>query len=142
MPLARYFCYVGGVLLALLFIADAYLPKLPVADKATTVSYVIRVHSNRKWPERVVYDTSRPTITAAQITSTDMSATAPATIASATVREAFAQLRPSDANQLQSSDSRKPEPKQQRRRKIAKIRLAPPVRLVARQPQFGWFGNW
>jgi hypothetical protein len=31
MPLARYFFYVGGVLLALLFIADAYLPKLPVA---------------------------------------------------------------------------------------------------------------
>src|SRR6266436_2879479 len=29
MPLARYFYYVGGVLLALLFIADAFLPKLP-----------------------------------------------------------------------------------------------------------------
>ena len=27
MPLARYFSYVGGVLLALLFVLDAYLPK-------------------------------------------------------------------------------------------------------------------
>jgi hypothetical protein len=30
MPLARYFLYVGGVLLALLFVADMCLPKLPV----------------------------------------------------------------------------------------------------------------
>lgn len=142
MPLAQYFCYVGGVLLALLFIADAYLPKLPVADRANTVSYIIRIHSDRKWPERIVYDTSHPTITPAQIASTDASAAAPAMIASARAREAFAQLRPSDANQPQSSDSKNREPKLQRQRKIAKRRVAPPVHLVARQPQFGWFSNW
>ena len=50
MPLARYFFFVGGVLLALLFISDAYLPKLPVADRAYTDLPVIRIHSNRKWP--------------------------------------------------------------------------------------------
>jgi len=142
MPLARYFCYVGGVLLALLFIADAYLPKLPVAGRTNTVSYVIPVHSDRKWPERIVYDTSRPTIIPAQIASTDASATAPATIASARAREAFAQLPPPDANQLQSSDTKKPKLKLQRQRKIANRRVAPPLHLVARQPQFGWFSSW
>ena len=63
MPLTRYFCFVGGILLALLLISDAYFPKLPVAHSANTVSYIIRIHSDRKWPERIVYDTSLPTIT-------------------------------------------------------------------------------
>ncbi len=33
MLLVRYFFFVGGVLLALLFISDAYLPKLPVGKR-------------------------------------------------------------------------------------------------------------
>jgi hypothetical protein len=57
-------------------------------------------------------------------------------------REAFAQLQRSDANQLQqSSDQKKREAKLQHQRKIAKRKAAPPTRLVARQPQFGWFGT-
>jgi hypothetical protein len=146
MPLARYCLFVGGILLALLFISDAYLPKLPVADRSNTVSYIIRIHSDsdRKWPERIVYDTSLPTIIPAQIATTEASAAAPVTIAPAKAREqeAFAQLRPSDANQLQSSDSKKREPKLQRQRKITKRHAPAPVRLVARQPRFGWFGYW
>jgi hypothetical protein len=144
MPLARFFFYVGGVLLALLFIADAYLPKLPVARGVDKISYSIRIHSDQKWPERIVYDTSLPTITAPQSANTEQSATSPATIASAKRREqeAFAQLPPSDANQLQSPDSKKSQPKQQRQRKITKRRTPPPVFLVARQSRFGWFGYW
>lgn len=140
-PLARYLFYVGGVLLALLFIADAYLPRLPDAHSADSVSYVIRIHSDRKWPERIVYDTSLPTITPPQIANAEQSAAAPVTITSAKarVREAFAQLRPLDASQLPSSDSKKREPKRQRQRKIAKRHTPPPVLLVAPQRQFGWF---
>ena len=145
MPLARYFFSVGGVLLALLFISDAYLPKLPVANRANSDLPVVRIHSDRKWPERVVYDTSLPTIIPAQIANTDASVPTPATVADvsakAQVREAFAQLQPSDANQLQPSDPKKPEPKLQRKRKIAKRRAAPPMVLVEQQPQFGLFGN-
>jgi len=33
MPLARYFYFVGGVLLALLFILDARIPKLAVSSR-------------------------------------------------------------------------------------------------------------
>ena len=144
MPLTRYFCFVGGILLALLLISDAYFPKLPVAHSANTVSYIIRIHSDRKWPARIVYDTSLPTITPAQIASMEESAAAPATIAPAKAREreAFAQLQPSDANQLQSSDSKKREPKLKHQRKFAKRRVAPPAFLVARRQQFGWFSYW
>jgi len=121
MPVARYFLYVGGVLLALLFISDAYLPKLPVAKTARTDVPIIRIHikSDRKWPERIVYDTSLPTV-------------APAQIAKAQAREAFAQLQPSDPIKVE----RKPE----RKRKIAKHRAAPWF-LVAQRPQFGWYGR-
>ena len=67
MPLMRYFVFVGGALLALLFVADACLPALPVAvaSRSDTDLSVIRIHSDRKWPERVVFDTTRPTITPA-----------------------------------------------------------------------------
>jgi hypothetical protein len=108
MPLARNFFSVGGVLLALLLISDAYLPKLPVTDRANPDLPVIRIHSGRKWPERVVYNTNLPTIIPAHIANTD-SLPAPPTVADARAkaREAFAQLQPSDANQLQPSDPKK-----------------------------------
>jgi hypothetical protein len=144
MPLARYFFYLGGVLLALLFVVDAYLPKLPVAHWADKVSHNIRIHSDQKLPERIVYDTSLPTITPPQIARTEQSAAARATIASAKPRqeEAFTQLPPSAANQLQSSDSKRREPKLQRQRKNTKRHAPPPMLLVARQSRFGWFGYW
>jgi hypothetical protein len=144
MPLARYFLFVGGVLLALLFISDPFLPKLPVADWSNSHSAIIRIHCDQKWPERVVYDTSLPTLIPAPIENMETSIAVPEIAASATVREreAFAQLQRPDANQL--PDPKRREPKLQRQRKIAKIakrQAAPATRLVARQPQFGWFGN-
>ncbi len=63
MPLARYFTFVGGLLLALLFLADWYFPKL-VAPPATAGvdKSIIRLHTAHKWPEATVFDTSLPTI--------------------------------------------------------------------------------
>jgi len=143
MPLARYFLVVGGVLLALLFFADAYLPKLPAADRTDADPPVIRIHSDRKWPPPVVYDTRLPTIVPALVANTDAGVPAPvaASPAKAQVREAFAQLQPSDAPQLQQSELKKPEPAPQPKRKIARKRAGPPMILVARHPSFGWFGN-
>jgi hypothetical protein len=137
MPLARYFIFVGGVLLALLFVVDAYLPKLPatVSDRAEagTDKSIIRIHSDRKWPERIVFDTSLPTI----IPAVKAEAAAPATVADVSakvrVRESFAQFVP--------PEPKKPELKLQSKRKIAKRRVAPPTVLVAQQPQFGFFAN-
>ena len=144
MPLARYFFFVGGVLLALLFISDAYLPRFPIANRTGSDLPVIRIHSDRKWPASIVYDTSLPTIIP-HIVNREASVLNPATVtdvsAKAQAREAFAQIQPFDANQPQLSDPEKREPKLQRQRKIAKKRAAPRAVLVAQQPQFGLFGN-
>lgn len=70
MLLARYFLSVGGVLLALLFITDAVAPKVPAAatdsNDLGTDKAVIRIHTDRKWPEPVVFDTNVPAIAPAQ----------------------------------------------------------------------------
>jgi hypothetical protein len=50
----------------LLFIADFCLPKSPVAERASIDLPAIRIHSDRKWPDRIVFDTSLPTIVPAQ----------------------------------------------------------------------------
>jgi len=67
MPLMRYFALVGVALLGLLFVFDAYLPKAPdvSVDRGVDKS-VIRIHSDRKWPERIVFDTNQPTFVPAQ----------------------------------------------------------------------------
>jgi hypothetical protein len=62
MPLVRYLAYTCGVLLALLFLIDWYLPR-PVVDPrhADVDRSTIRIHSMHKWPSAVVFDTSQPT---------------------------------------------------------------------------------
>ena len=138
MPLSRYFLCVGGALLALLFIADPYLPKIPGADWGNSRSAIIHIHSDQKWPERIVYDTNLPTVVPAQMASIEANVAVPEiVVASAAAREAFAQLQPSS----RLSDVKKREPKLQRQRKIAKKRAPPPALFAARQVQFSWFGN-
>jgi hypothetical protein len=145
MPLARYFSCVGGVLLALLLVLDAYLPKVPVAERANGNLPVIRIHSDRKWPERVVYDTSQPTLIPAHIPSGEASIPAPAAVADVSVktgeREALALMQPSDAKQPQPSNPKKREPRLQHQAKTAKRHPMPQPFLAERQRQFGWFRN-
>ena len=144
MPLARYFFFVGGILLVLLFAIDAGSPKLPVAERAdaatdTAVGFPAqRIKSDRKWPERVVFDTSLPTIVPAQ---TQTVAAAPPAVAQPTlaemsaktpVRESFAQVQP--------AEEKKPEAKPPPKRKYAKRRVAPPMMLVEQRPRYGFFG--
>jgi hypothetical protein len=63
MPLMRYFGFVGSALLLLLFGLDWYLPQSVVEPvRAVTDQPVIRISSIEKLPERVVIDTSLPTI--------------------------------------------------------------------------------
>jgi hypothetical protein len=143
MPLLRYFVVVGGALLALLLIANACLPVLPAAEGSSSTTgvdrSVIRIHSDRKWPERVVFDTTRPAITPAPAAVADMAeAHSPQKSATAApegqAREAYAQLRP-NPNEL-----RNPEPKR-KRKSVAKNYVGPPTILVAQQPRVGFFGN-
>lgn len=87
-PFGRYIAFIGSLLLAILFIADRCLPIAPTqsvtsreADKP-----IIRIKSDHKLPERIIFDTSAPTI---------VPQTAPA-VADAPVtnppREAFAMM--------------------------------------------------
>jgi hypothetical protein len=64
-PIARYFIFVGGTLAALLFIAGWCMPTPPAMfdDQLAIDRTIIRIRSARKWPEKVVLDTSQPTIT-------------------------------------------------------------------------------
>jgi hypothetical protein len=154
MPVMRYFMFVGAALLALLFVAGVAFPTLPAApvtDAANTAADLpmIRIHSDRKWPERVIFDTSVPTLVPAQARiakneagATAAAAVAPAQVAAnsavdsstkATAQDAFAQLVP--------SDMKKASPKPQQKRKVAKRHVAPPTMLVAQRPQFGLFAN-
>ena len=140
MPVVRYFLCVGGVLLALLFLSDAYAPRMPVVSATETGVHrsIIRIHSDRKWPERVVFDTNLPTIVPAPAATTVASVPAAPVVADVSAKaralQAFAELKP--------SEPKKPELKPQRKRKIAKARMAPPVILVAQQPRFGFFNTW
>jgi hypothetical protein len=140
MPLARYFSYVGGVLLALLFILDACLPEMPARERAHANLPVVRIHSERKWPERIVFDTSVPATIPAQIASGEPNVTPAETASDGSVkargREALAQMRPSDTRLLQPP-SQKREPKPQRKSRIAR-KYTQPHFTSARQWQFGW----
>jgi hypothetical protein len=140
MPLARYFLWVGGALLAVLLIAHWYLPELPDADMASVVPPLVRIQSEQKWPERIVYDTSRETIVTAPPANaqSDIAPPAPVADALATARDAFAEAPPSDADKTQSADQKKQDTKPHAKRKVAKRRA--PVLVVQRYPQFGWYG--
>jgi hypothetical protein len=144
MPLARYFYFVGGVLLALLFILDAILPKFPLVEDAKANPPTIRIHSDRKWPERIVYDTNVPTIVPTSIARTEVIVHVPEKIADAsagaTERQAFAMLPPS-ADQLQVSNTKMRELKPRHQSKIARKRAPAPRIAMARHLQFGWFGR-
>jgi hypothetical protein len=57
MPIIRYFVFIGCALVALLFSAERYLPA-PVdrTDKAGIDKTIIRIHSARSLPEKIVFD--------------------------------------------------------------------------------------
>lgn len=139
MPVARYFMFVGGALLALLFLIDAYVPSEAVATSHAAPSIdrnVVRIHSDQKLPERVVYDTSLPTIVPpaakVQIAAAPQPPVASDVTAQARVRDTFAQFVPADV--------KKPEPQVQRKRRVARTHTTAPIRL-AQQSHFGFFGG-
>jgi hypothetical protein len=63
MPIVRYIAWVGTSLLALLFVANWFLPEsLPEPAPEASNRPVIRIASIQQPPERVVIDTNQPTI--------------------------------------------------------------------------------
>jgi hypothetical protein len=169
MPILRYFVFVGGALLALLFAANFALPQAPVGESIVTSSNdvpLIRIRSDRKLPERVVLDTSQPAVVPpAAVTMAAVVAPQPPAQAStspalselsakARVRDTFAQFGPTDPKgdvaSVKTAEA-KPVVPAQPKRKVAR-RSAPtyyyygqpmfgrPMR-VAQQPHFGFFNT-
>ncbi|WP_194460893.1 hypothetical protein [Bradyrhizobium sp. CCBAU 53421] len=150
MPVARYFLFVGGVLLALLFVVSAIVPQEAVvatqglSSPGVDNKTVVRIKSTQKLPERVVYDTNLPTIVPAQVNAV-AAATPPAAgdaSAQARVRNTFAQFIPpekADAQKGAVVAEAKPaeqpaqaQPQAPKKRKVARYHSHPqqPMRLA------------
>ena len=146
MPLARYFLLVGGALLVVLLVAGAWLPLLPVVEQAETPRAKIRIHTEMKLPERVVFDTSMPAVTRplGPVTAETGAPSLPsADHVSTKARMAFAHLQSSDVSKSKLADTKRPELKSapSRKSETRKHAAAPRKVRLARQPQFDWFGG-
>ncbi|MDI4236876.1 hypothetical protein OZ411_29110 [Bradyrhizobium sp. Arg237L] len=144
---------------ALLYAVDALVPQdaattshsAPGIDKST-----VRIQSAQKLPERVVFDTSLPTIVppapATQMAAAPLPPAPGAGSSVAQARETFAQYVPADA--------KKHEPQAPKRHKVARARAYQPMYAgqpmymgqqpmfmgqrpmrVAQQSRFGFFGG-
>jgi hypothetical protein len=61
MPIRQYFLRVGSILLVAMFAADWWLPApvaRPHSDIPPNERVNLRIRSDHKWPERVVFDTA------------------------------------------------------------------------------------
>lgn len=135
MPWGRYFLYVGSVLLAMLFVADEYFsPSVEAQPHAAggVDKSIIRIASTHRWPERIVIDTSIPTIIPPPLT-----AYAENVAASNPTREAFAQVTTPHPKVADATPARE-------KRKIAKYRSPKPIEpyrtAIVGVPSF--FGTW
>jgi hypothetical protein len=144
MPLLRYFVFVGGALLAVLLIVAAASPTTgptdrPIASGGDVPS--VRILSDKKWPERIVLDTTQA-ITTPPVVAQGPAAPKPApadVAAPARARESLALLVPPDAKS--SAVAKKPQPP---KRKAARAHPAGrPMMMMAQQPRygFGWFNT-
>lgn len=60
-PLGRYFLFIGGLLLAVLFVAERHWPASAFPAFQTEARFdksIIRVASSHRWPERILLDTN------------------------------------------------------------------------------------
>jgi hypothetical protein len=123
MPLLRYFTYVGGALMALLFVASYLFPEAPMVPAHDAVRPVIRIVSDKVGPPRVDFDTrlQLPPVTSAL---SIMPLRAPP-------REAMAQLAPPHAAAAVAAPAA-PIKSEHKKTRIAK---RPDRRLVAAYPQ-------
>jgi hypothetical protein len=143
MPLARYFVFVGGGLVALLIAFDLFSPKAAADVGAQSAAVVdkstLRIKSDQKWPERVVFDTAQPAAApkAAQPVQAQAALAgpepAPEFTAGARVRETFAQFVP--------AEPKKPEATTAKKRKVAKTGTGQPHQPLQFAQQRGFFGT-
>jgi hypothetical protein len=154
-PVVKYFVFVGSALAALLLIISWYCPLPPAifADRPQVITTVaIRIKSERKWPEKIEFDTSQPTIVppAGEVSSV---ARLPAPLPPEKTtgkprREALAQLNPDTrltATQRQAVQIKRELARASRSNRVAKVSVANRLaRLDAGEAccRSGWASNW
>ena len=137
MPLGRYLLFVGSALIALFFLTDAYLPQSAGSSygrESRVDKSIIRLSSAHKWPEKVVYDTTLPTI----VPPVSTAAETQRPILSASPREAFAKmaaLPPVAVTPVNERTSGNPKRKLKRRPAAARI-------VAYRDPSYSWPASW
>jgi hypothetical protein len=132
-PLGRYFLFVGGVLLTMLFIAERYWPVASFPTFQTEARFdksIIRVSSSHRWPERIILDTSLPTVVPPPYESV---ADVPAVVRAP--REAFAQSIVPE----QKVVSEFPRPVRTKRKSV---KHAPITRVAAYRPSEPLPAGW
>jgi hypothetical protein len=152
-PIARYFIIVGGALAALLFIAGWCLPTPPTrfADQPPAVDRVIiRIKSAHKWPERVVLDTSRPTIAPPAVEEPPAAQSVqlpPDDAGDRSKLEAFARLKPDMPSSALDHPTLRIKRGAARTARSKHVARGPVMRRLARAEaggsccQFGWMDN-
>jgi hypothetical protein len=135
-PLARYFVFVGGALMALLIAFDLFSPKavadIGIHSGGNVDKSIVRIKSEQKWPERVVFDTTQLTVAPKAVQTVQAPAApeaAPEFTAGARVRETFAQFVPVEA--------KKPEATTAKKRKVARTGTGQPLRFAQQRGFFG-----
>jgi hypothetical protein len=99
-PFLRYLVFVGGALVALLFAAGWIWPSVPTApvQQASTespVEHSIRIRSERRWPDKIDFDTTQPTIVPpAPVVAEAPPAPAAPVVAENSVLDARAEIKP------------------------------------------------
>jgi hypothetical protein len=142
MPLFQYLGWVGSVLLAALFAAGWWLPgnveDAPHPRTPLSESIHIRIRSDHKWPERVVFDTTRPGLAPAEYaqvqTEPQDQKEEPVAVERHDPIEAFAEMRRETVEgslQPPSSADQNPESSASPNSKAALLRLNPAVSRAA-----------
>jgi hypothetical protein len=124
MPLRQYFLFVGGALLALLFVVNWLVPASNERTDSAVNFPPIRIHSERKGPEAVVIDTSKSTIEPTLAASGDMVAPQVVTPHKSPLDEAFTDPDTLSPQQADANEQNKTHQGQlQTNRKVMDARL-------------------
>ena len=152
MPIARYFMFVGATLAALLLIADWCLPTPPAmfAKQLVIDRSIIRIKSAHKWPQKIVLDTSQPTITPPAVEEPPAAQSVRLPLDEAGDQsnlEALAQLKPDTPSAAVDHPTLRIKRGLARTARPKRVARGPVTRRLARAEagggccQFGWIDN-
>jgi hypothetical protein len=152
-PIARYFMVVGSALVVLLLIAGWSLPELPPSfpDRPEIIERAaIRIRSEHKWPEKVVLDTSQPTIAPPAVEEPPAAQSVrlpPDEAGDQSNLEALAQLKPDIPSAAVDHPTLRIKPGLARTARSKRVARGPVTRRLARAEgsggccQFEWIDN-